>query len=1612
MAAKDKHTVSLEIEAKNLASAELEAAARQVDKLGSHVDKTETLLDDLKMDQVNLESFSELSVELTQLKKALAAAEVAFENQSKVLKANKKATDGDREALKLQKQALNDQRRELRAVRKEYDDVTKKIKGKVRVDETLVDAQKRIALETAVVGKEVIRLNTVYDKQVAKTQEKIAARQREIVTERELVASADKIIAANKRQIEADDKRVAANEALQKKLVEYQMILVRLNVERDKGVLSAEQYMRAEVELREKLELTSGAVRDRKRLTEAEAEATRKAVQQKKQAIAEEIAAHERRERAIQESIEAQIKSEQASRQAALAEKQAAQGSQVAISQYETAIRKLIKQKNKNKISSEEFAQAEAKLRKRLKLTKTQVESTRLSLEKYDKTQKKSARSTDALTKVTRRLAQAYTVLIAAQQSAQLLTQSAGSYGDLEAAMIGVEKTTGAARDEIEQLTAQLVEMSTEVTPTAANELAGMAQVAGQLGVKGSADISKLVLTVDALENSTNLAGEEAATLLTRILNLTDEGVTNIDRLGSVFVELGNNFAVAEDEIAHMTKEVVTGTAAIDLGSASAAAFGAALKVSGQQAERSRSAMFRLSQSIKQAVLEGGGDLEHLAQLTGMTADQIEQNLGERPQEVLLATIKGFAGVRAEGGLLTDTLSRMGINGVESTAVLEALAKNVGTLEEMLGKANHQWHENTALTEEALKAYASQNAAVGRLKNSFEQLKVQIGESLSDEVQEGTERMTELFEGMQSTLTKITENMVLFGEGVVEFVEDIDLVSQGAINLSNAWDLVYNSVRIAHNATTGIIKATHEAVQGYTTTFKVMTGAAKESVDESLEQTKRLREAHRRDWDDLGESVADMLGTSSEAYRDFIETAIEYGHLLGGLTEKEREQYDALLASDMANRNLDSQRIKMTATLVKLRREEEAQINHKKQQLKLRKQEIEDAKQAQVDAIKLLETRSRVNEQLKKMGITHKQAAVELVKLKAEMREMVEVSDETKERFEFLTEATRQYQNSLMVGRIEKQVEAVTELSESVEELSLSFEGGEDDLQKWSESTEGLNKNLKALNESIGDAQKLEKALRKELEAVQKARDEGKLGLEEYTKELVRLDKALKAVNESLEKATAAQKAAHDILVSSLKNLSNAELELMDALHGHKEALRDVRKELDKANHSAEEQLDLLREQKRLTEELEETERRLALTRELQVKTFDQLREAQTKHNVELEKLDELFRKGTINAQEYLERKQELAATTEILNELLGDSVELNEKDADATNAAADARLRLLDVTDELVEATEKVRGANQSSNVTIVRNTEATSMLAQTQAETAKQSGYASMATEELRAKLSELETQIGKTHSTGSGWWADVKASQRVMLQQERSVVTQTLALREWESQVASGTMSLSQLEDMGHSVTDRLTDLDDAQLDGLVGQIESAKNELRSAREEADAFAESVQDALSSAEERMYQLNGEQEKLLNAQYDAEVADLEKLRQQAADQGSSDQIANIQQAMRLTEQARQKELEGIAATRREEQLRFEEEQARAQELTEQSVTSTQPVMVNQPTSVDADRIAELEAQIQQLQSSDTPTNSGGPTTIVLQSGDQKAYINGIVDEVIAVLAEAGLRV
>ena len=338
---------------------------------------------------------------------------------------------------------------------------------------------------------------------------------------------------------------------------------------------------------------------------------------------------------------------------------------------------------------------------------------------------------------------------------------SVKAYSDWESAFTGVMKTVDeTATTTYADLEEAIKKMATE-TASSKEEIAGVAEVAGQLGIKAD-DIERFTKTMVMLGDSTNLSSEEAATSLARIINITGESTNNIDRLGASVVALGNNFATDEASIVDMSNRLASAGTIAGLSTQDILGLATAMSSVGIQAEAGGTAMTQTLTGISQAVSDGGEKLEQLASVSGMTAEQFSNTWKTSPIEALQAFIGGLSEMNQAELDTYGVLDELGMSGIRQSNMLQSLALASDTLTDAVLTSNTAYEQNTALVTEAEKRYQTFEAKMNQTKEKISNVGVELGERLLpyvDKFLDGLDKMIAAWDnlspGAQDAVVKI-----------------------------------------------------------------------------------------------------------------------------------------------------------------------------------------------------------------------------------------------------------------------------------------------------------------------------------------------------------------------------------------------------------------------------------------------------------------------------------------------------------------------------------------------------------------------------------------------------------------------------------------------------------------------------------------------------------------------------------------------------------------------------------------------------------------------------------------------------------------------------------------
>ncbi|MFQ3838599.1 phage tail tape measure protein [Staphylococcus pseudoxylosus] len=296
---------------------------------------------------------------------------------------------------------------------------------------------------------------------------------------------------------------------------------------------------------------------------------------------------------------------------------------------------------------------------------------------------------------------------------------------DYEQALAGVAKTTNLSGAELNKMSDEITGMSKQM-PFAATEIAGVAEAAGQLGVKKS-EITDFTKTMLDMSVATNLTSEEAATEFARFANAAGMPIDKVDRLGASVVALGNTTATTEKEIVEMGQRLAGAGSQAGFSADQIMSISAAMSSVGIEAEAGGTAMTQIFNKMTKATAEGGETLDNFGKTAGMTGKEFAETWEANPTKALSAFVKGLSNTEGGAKGVLKALDSVGIKGIREADTIRRLSNNHTVLDKALRTGSKGWKENNALTNEAKTRYKTMGSQLQIFKNQLFALGKDIG---------------------------------------------------------------------------------------------------------------------------------------------------------------------------------------------------------------------------------------------------------------------------------------------------------------------------------------------------------------------------------------------------------------------------------------------------------------------------------------------------------------------------------------------------------------------------------------------------------------------------------------------------------------------------------------------------------------------------------------------------------------------------------------------------------------------------------------------------------------------------------------------------------------------
>lgn len=469
----------------------------------------------------------------------------------------------------------------------------------------------------------------------------------------------------------------------------------------------------------------------------------------------------------------------------------------------------------------------------------------------------------------------------------------------------GVFKTVDGSERQLAEIRDGIKQMSLDI-PATTTAISKVAESAGQLGIARENILDFTRVMID-LGETTDLAAEDGAKSLARFANVTRMQAADYSRLGSVIVDLGNNFATSESEITAMGTRLAAAGKLARMTQPEILALGAAMSSVGIEAEAGGTAMTETLKAIEKAVTKGGDKLAEFARIAGMSSQEFTKTWNESSVTALQAFITGLAQLDERGESATLVLDELGLSGIRQSNMLKSLALASDQMTGAIELANRAWEENTALAEEASKRYADDAAKFERFGNAANNAAVAVGDALRPALGELAEAGTEGFAWaaefieqnpwLVQAITGVTAALAIYTGAITAYsaVTAVAKKAQDALNLS----LLTNPIVLATAAISGLIVA----LGAYSASLEKVGDGTRELIG-SLEDTaaayEDTRNALRQESGDVSatvsalESLAEMENKSAAQKAAMAEMVEELNAAIPGLSLAYDQEADSL----------------------------------------------------------------------------------------------------------------------------------------------------------------------------------------------------------------------------------------------------------------------------------------------------------------------------------------------------------------------------------------------------------------------------------------------------------------------------------------------------------------------------------------------------------------------------------------------------------------------------------------------------------------------------------------------------------------------------------------------
>lgn len=427
-------------------------------------------------------------------------------------------------------------------------------------------------------------------------------------------------------------------------------------------------------------------------------------------------------------------------------------------------------------------------------------------------------------------------------------------------------------------------------------------------------------------------------------------------------------------------------------------------------------------------------------------------------------------------------------------------------------------------------------------------------------------------------------------------------------------------------------------------------------------------------------------------------------------------------------------------------------------------------------------------------------------------------------------------------------------------------------------------------------------------------------------------------------------------LTASQQSSSQFQAQYISRINETSQSIEKLKATLSSTTATVKEKSDaqqqLTEKQKVLKEETEE----LNKVKLLEAQTYGELVQEYRSTQDELDRLNEMYKRGAIAAYEYIEAKERLEQRLGVVGKLIGDFEQKQKSSGEQVDKSNISLREQKERMDALATATG--------------RATRFTSLFGEANNYLRQEFDLSGKSNEELIGRIQVLDEKVQQAGATFGMFWRTLAKQFEEGFIRERAIIGATLQFRKLTNELDNGTVSLDRLNKISYIANYNLGNLDKASMETLKQSIDAARGRVQ-------ALGDELSGTVSNLRRELLQLKGETEKIEAEEFRARNEELTKKLREAEKTGDNTAIAKAREALDLARQIAQEKQKQRIEDERESQA-----QSAANASAAARVADAQQPAANRPSILTVSN-----SPLPPVQNN----NSDLPALLVLQVGTQK---------------------